>query len=259
MGWGGNSMTSASLDAIFGSTRGQILVRGASAWAPVNLGAANTVVSSDGTDTKTQTITALLDAAFGSTRGMSLVRGASTWGTLAVPVSGNVIGSDGTDLVSKDPTNITQSALTAGTMTVTNSALSRSVITRFDWTNAMVVALGGAVTGDITVCTLPAKTVVQRVWVVVTGQGAGVTTLTVAVGRTAAGYIDYIVASDAKAAANTLYGGAAVDLGTNLTGYDLPSVTGTTAVKAHFISTIQNLSSTTGSSGSIYILTTTLP
>lgn len=151
------------------------------------------------------------------------------------------------------------SALTAGTATVTSSALVREVLHRFDVTNAMVVALGGALTGDVLIATLPAKTVVINAYIVVTGTAAGVATLTGAVGRTGVAYIDYIVASDMKVAANTVYGDASGERGTNLTGYDMPSFTGTTAVNMHFISTVQNLSSTTGFSCSVYLETMTLP
>lgn len=151
------------------------------------------------------------------------------------------------------------SLLTVGTMTATNSSLLREGWHRFDWTNAMVVALGAGLTGDIAVCTLPAKTVVVNAYAVITGTAAGPTTLTVAVGRTSAAYIDYIVASDAKVAANTVYGDASGERGTNLVGYDLPSFTGTTVVNAHFIATVTNLNTTTGSTGSVYLQTATLP
>jgi hypothetical protein len=144
-------------------------------------------------------------------------------------------------------------------MTYSANSLAQSVVHKFDWTNAMIVALGANLTGDITICTLPAKTVVRRMWAVITGQAAGPTTLTVAVGRTGALYIDYIIALTLKAAANTVYGAVVGDLGTNLTGYDLPSYTSTTAVKAHFIATVANLDQVTGSAGSIYIETITLP
>ncbi len=150
-------------------------------------------------------------------------------------------------------------AVTAGTMTPSNIYQVRRVLHSFVWTNAMVVALGAGLTGDVTVCTLPAKTVVLNAYVVITGTAAGVATLTVAVGRTAAGYIDYIVASDAKVAANTVYGDASGERGTNLTGYDLPSYTGTTAVKAHFVSTVQNLDQTTGSTGTVILETLLVP
>jgi hypothetical protein len=151
------------------------------------------------------------------------------------------------------------SALTAGTMTATNTGNLRTTTSRYDWTNAMVVALGAALVGDISVATLPAKTIVKNAYVIITGAAVGPATVTVACGRVAAGYIDYIVASDAKAAANTVYGDASGERGTNLTGYDMPSATGTTAVQCHFISTGANLSTVTGSTGSVYLETATLP
>lgn len=150
-------------------------------------------------------------------------------------------------------------AVTAGTMTVTNSANVRTVIHRFDWTNAMVTALGATTAGDVSVCVLPAKTVVRNVYVVIDTPDTSTNALTVAVGRVSATYIDYIVASDAKAAANTVYGDASAERGTNLTGYDMPSVTGTTTINAHFIKTTTNLSTVTGSTGHIYIETEVLP
>lgn len=150
-------------------------------------------------------------------------------------------------------------ALTVGGMTAGYTGVARSSISKYSWTNAMVVALGANLAGDITVCTLPAKTVVKRVWVVITGAATGPTTLTVAIGRTGALYIDYIIALTAKATANTIYGAVVGDLGTNLTGYDLPSVTGTTAVKAHFLATVANLDQTLASTGDVYIETLTLP
>ena len=145
------------------------------------------------------------------------------------------------------------SVLTAGTMTATNTALLRTVTNRFDWTNAMVVALGASTTGDITVCTLPANTVVKSVWMVLDTPDTSANALTVAVGRTSASFIDYVTASDAKATAGTTYGVTSGTRGTNNTMYDVPSVSGTTAVKAHFIKTTTNLSTVLGCTGHIYI------
>jgi len=153
-------------------------------------------------------------------------------------------------------------APTAGTMTETAVGFPVSVINKYSWTNAMVTALGASLTGDITVCTLPARTVVKRCWVVIASAAAGVTTLTVAVGRVAAGYIDWVVASDAKAAANSVYGDAIGEIGTGLASLpqgDMPSFTATTAVKAHFISTVANLDQVTNSTGVVYLETMILP
>jgi len=149
--------------------------------------------------------------------------------------------------------------MTPPTMTATNSAVLSAVTHRYDWTNAMIAALGASTTGDITVCTLPAKVVVRNVYIVIDSPDTSANPLTIAVGVVSAAYIDFIVASDAKAAANTVYGDASAERGTNLTGYYLPSITGTTAVKAHFIKTTTNLSTVTASTGHIYIETETLP
>lgn len=89
--------------------------------------------------------------------------------------------------------------------------------------------------------------------------GESLATLTIAVGRTAATYLDYIKVSSIMAAANTVYGAASGDRGTNLMGYDLPNIGATVAVKAHFIATGTNLANVTGSSGTIYIEWETLP
>lgn len=147
--------------------------------------------------------------------------------------------------------------LTTGTMTKVSAshAIVRSTTHQFAWTNAMIAALGASLTGDITVCTLPAGTRVKNIYMVLTGTATGPTTLTYAVGRTGASYIDYIVASDAKAAANTVYGDTSGERGTNLTGYDLPSYTATVDIKMHCIATVATLDQTLSSTGVIYIET----
>lgn len=157
------------------------------------------------------------------------------------------------------PPRSVQNTLTAGTMTFTNRALLRHAVHRFDWTNAMVVALGAATTGNVSVCVIPAKTVVVNMYVVIDTPDTSANALTVSVGRTGAGFIDYIVASDAKATANTLYGGTAGTRGTNLTGFDFPSVTATTTINAQFVKTTTNLNTVVGSTGHIYLVTETLP
>lgn len=152
-------------------------------------------------------------------------------------------------------------------MQINDSGRDGAALWRFDWTNATVVALGANLTGDVTLFTLPAKTVVKNAYVVITGQAAVVDSLTVAVGRTAAAYEDYIVASDAMVAANTVYGNAKAELGAALYDattliYDLPSITAATTVKAHFIATSgsgKTLANVTGSTGSVYLETVTLP
>lgn len=145
------------------------------------------------------------------------------------------------------------------TMTLTMHGHARSGWSSYTWTNAMVAALGATTTGNITVATMPAKTILKNAYVVLTGAGAGVTTLTVSVGRTSTDYVDYIVASDAKAAAPAIYGNASGERGTNLTGYDWPSYSATTAIVAQFISSGANLSAVTGCTGVVYLETSIVP
>lgn len=124
----------------------------------------------------------------------------------------------------------------------------------------MVAALAGA-SGNLLVCTLPAKTVVKKALVIITGQAAGLTALTVSLGRTATTYLDYIVASNAKAAANTIYGDAIAEVGTSLADAigDLPSITGTTPVNLQFVSSVEDLSNVTGSAGDVILETILYP
>jgi hypothetical protein len=143
-------------------------------------------------------------------------------------------------------------------MTANLEASLREVLTCRTWTNEMVAGLAGTA-GDVAFGTLPAKTKVIDATVIITGAAVGPATVTVALGRVAASYIDYIVASDAKAVANTVYGDTSGERGTNLTGYDLPSYTGTTVVNAHFISTGGDLSTVTGSTGTVCMTTMRLP
>lgn len=127
------------------------------------------------------------------------------------------------------------------------------------WTSTQVAALGAVLTGDLTMFTLPAKTVVKNAYIRITASAVGCATLTVSLGRTGATYLDYLGNGDAKAAPGTVYGDAAGERGANLTGYDLPSWTATTAVKAHFIATVNNLNALTAGGGTICIETLTLP
>lgn len=176
------------------------------------------------------------------------------------PASGSNISlaTAGAGLVTTGTDYQAAQAMTAGTMTQTNSSLLRSQINRYDWTNAMVVAISGTTAGDITVCTLPANTAVTNCFVVIDTPDTSTNALTVACGRTSAAYTDFVAAKDAKATAGTIYGSAAADRGTNV-GWDLVTVSGTTAVKCHFIKTTTNLSTCVGCTGHVYLETITLP
>lgn len=199
------------------------------------------------------------DRAYFAWNGAGLQIGTSAAGTgTAGPLELAPNGTVGISISTAQIVTLPVQALTAGTMTGTYEAVMAGVTTCRSWTNAQVAALAGTA-GDIAFGTLPAKTVVTNAYIVITGAAAGPTTVTVAFGRVSASYIDYIVASDAKAAANTVYGDSSAERGTNLTSYDLPSYTGTTVLNAHFISTVANLSTTTGSTGMVCVTTEKLP
>ena len=155
--------------------------------------------------------------------------------------------------------------LTAGTLTVTNAAEVRSAWHKFSWTNAMVVA-AAATSNKITVCTLPAKTLVKRCLVVIGTAATQGATLTVQAG-TAAATDGFIVASNAKAAANTVYGDADSEIGTLLfpTAADdhrvdyLPSYTATTAITIEFVIGAGTLADVTASVGHVILETVAVP
>jgi hypothetical protein len=158
---------------------------------------------------------------------------------------------------------IASTAITAVGSAVANGYIRTGVYKRA-WTNAEVVALdtGGLLTVDLKVATLPAKTVVRNAYLVIDSQAAGVTTLTVAMGRTSGGgYIDYILAGSAIVAANTVYGDVVGERGSNLTGYDLPSYTAAVDVYVQFVATdaSKKIADVTSCTGTVYLLTETLP
>jgi hypothetical protein len=131
--------------------------------------------------------------------------------------------------------------LTAADLTVANSGSNGAPFVA-TWTWASLAGLAGS-DGTRKVCTLPAKTVVRKAYLIVTGNDASAlaTTFTVSLGRTGAGYTDYVLASSYASAATvgTVYGNASAERGANLTGgdVDLPSWSATTDVYVHFITT----------------------
>lgn len=123
-------------------------------------------------------------------------------------------------------------------------------------TNAQVVALGAAVSGNIALFTLAAKEILENVVVNVTTPGAGTTTLTMSVGRTGALYVDGIVASDVKTAAIVL-GVLSAQRGVNLTAGGDPGGFASRTYYAQFVSTVQNLSAVTGFACNVHYKTAT--
>ena len=155
--------------------------------------------------------------------------------------------------------------LTAGTLSVVRSAEVRSAWHKFSWTNAMVVA-AASTSNKIAVCTLPAKTLVKRCLVVIDTAATQGATLTVQAGPSTA-TDGFIVASNAKAAANTVYGDADAEIGTTLfpTAADdhrvdyLGSYTTTTLVQVEFVIGAGTLADVTASTGSVLLETVALP
>ena len=138
------------------------------------------------------------------------------------------------------------------------SSVSRYGLIKRQWTNAEVAALGASLTGDINVGTLPAKSAVMRTYVIIDTPDSSANALTVALGVTATAYADWIVASDAKALAGTVYGDAAAERGAAHLDGALFYATAQT-VNLHFIKGTTNLSTVTGSTGTVYVEYVTYP
>lgn len=145
-------------------------------------------------------------------------------------------------------------ALTAGDLTVTNDGSNGKPFVA-TWDATLVNTLGAVNAGTKIVATLPANSYIRNMYATVTANaGPGGIGLTVSVGRTGAGYIDYIVESAASGiVAPIRYGDASAERGTNLTGYDSPAIAATTDVIIRFAATGDTLDSVTGSTGSVMI------
>jgi hypothetical protein len=67
--------------------------------------------------------------------------------------------------------------LTAASLTMVSTGEIRNSISKFEWTNDMIVSLGANTTGSLTVCTLPPKTAIKNAIIVITGSATNITTL----------------------------------------------------------------------------------
>lgn len=152
--------------------------------------------------------------------------------------------------------NLIDSYMTTGTMNyaAADKAMVSTFWHKFTWTNAMVVALGAATDGDITVCTVPAGYIIERAYIKVLTQAVQAAgALTATLGRTGAGYVDILIASDLKAVAGTIYGATAAECGAGVTVDEQILITTPTAVKSHFNAAGANLSTVTACTGEIYL------
>jgi hypothetical protein len=164
---------------------------------------------------------------------------------------------------------ITGNQLTAGSG-VTESSDGYASTTKWKGTidYSDVAALGAVTSGDITICTLPAKAIVHEAFIVVDTQGTFGDTLTISFGSAGAGYDQLVVASDAKAADNTIYGAAqdGSETGTDLDNAGswysigkLYSYTTTQALKAHVNGNLTNLSGVSAGQWSFILVYEVLP
>lgn len=201
----------------------------------------------------------------GGSSGTTAIIALSNLTTFSTSYATNWVGTGG--IMTQGDFLAYNSRLTAGTMTETAAARVKRVWTRYSWTNAMITALGASPTGNILVCTLPAKTAVARAFIFVTTAATFADTLTGSLGTNSTTYNNYVLAGNIKASANTVYGDNASGGETgsallNVAGAfveHLPSLTGTTAVYMRVNGNATNLSGVTTSSGEIYLETYTLP
>lgn len=88
-------LTSTALDNTFGTAEGALIVRGPSVWQAVEIGGANTLLTSSGSLPGWEGVSALLDAVFGALQGDILYRDAALWQTLAPGLAAQVLQSGG--------------------------------------------------------------------------------------------------------------------------------------------------------------------
>lgn len=126
------------------------------------------------------------------------------------------------------------------------------------WTNAEIVAAGtGGTSALLDVGSLPANSQLLSAYIVIGTQATfAAGTLTVGCGRTSATYVDFIAASDAKAAAATVYGNAAAERATDMA---IQHFAAATPVKAIFTAGAGDLANVTTSTGTVYLLYITYP
>lgn len=131
-------------------------------------------------------------------------------------------------------------------------------IIKYTWTNAEVVAAGtGGTEALLSIGSLPANSQLLSAYIVIGTQATfAAGTLTVGCGRTSATYVDFIVASDAKAAAATVYGNAAAERATDAA---IQHFAAATPVKAIFTAGAGDLANVTTCTGTVYLLYVVYP
>lgn len=88
-------ITSSSLDNTFGTVEGALIVRGATVWEALEVGAADTLLTSIGGLPTWETMSALFDAVFSNAQGSILYRDVNLWNALAPGTDGFVLKTQG--------------------------------------------------------------------------------------------------------------------------------------------------------------------
>jgi len=147
-------------------------------------------------------------------------------------------------------------ATTTATTTAAASTPHSAIIKR-TWTNAEVVASAGGTSVNISVGKLPANSRPAAIYMINDTQATfAAGTLTGSVGVAGTAYVDWIVASNLKATAATVYGNAAAEKGS-----EFGSLFYTTAkdIYLQVLAGAGDLANVTTCTGTIYIEYVTYP
>jgi hypothetical protein len=139
-----STIDNANMDGKFGTARGTIAVRGASAWSGLAAGAANRVLATDGSnDPQWKTVSAVLDAV-GATRGQILTRGPAGWGVLSAGTAGNVLTMGSLDPTWAAPPGSGSAGLFSQLLSITPTSAGTGLTT---WLNQGTATVSDAAAG----------------------------------------------------------------------------------------------------------------
>lgn len=184
---------------------------------------------------------------------------------LTIDVQKGSAGGTQRPLVLKVGGTTALSVSTAGVVNVASmDARSLGSVAPF-WTthvisNADIVALGAVTAGEITVVSSGARAILHRALIEVVAAATGATTITASLGTAAAAYDQLLLAADIMAAAGTLYGDLAAELGTAFVDYLGVFYPTTTALKVQVAVTGggKTMANVTGASLKIHLLRSNL-
>lgn len=93
-----NCSLSDVLDVVMGTTKGQILIRGADNWTSLAPGSANQVLTMSSGVPVWTSLPTLLDTVIGSSAGTTMYRSSSAWTALAAGTNNQVMTADSNGL-----------------------------------------------------------------------------------------------------------------------------------------------------------------